>query len=126
MEMAQAQTKTTSGSLMDDAKRMGDDLFKVGRNVFLAGLGVVASTEEQARDMFDRLRKKGEEYRKDEDRIFVRATQEARELGSRFEQRFQKTVTGTLNRAGMPSRDEVRQLIERVEKLTRKVDDLAK
>lgn len=124
--MAQAQTQTTSGSMMDGAKKMGDDLMKVGRNVFLAGLGVVASTEEQARETFDRMRSKGEDFQKDEDRILVRATQEARELGSRFEQRVQKTFSGTLNRAGLPSHDEVRQLIQRVETLTRKVDELAK
>ena len=35
------------------------------------------------------------------------------------------TVTATLNRAGVPSRDEIQDLIGRLEVLTEKVDKLA-
>jgi len=123
--MAKAQAATMTDSLMDSAKRFGGDLRQTGRDVFLAGLGVVAATEEEARGFFDRMVDKGKTYEQDEDRLFGKAAHEFKELGERLEERVRKSVTTTLNRAGVPSRDEIQRLTERVEVLTRKVDQLA-
>jgi poly(hydroxyalkanoate) granule-associated protein len=111
---------------MDGTKTLADDLMKTGRSVFLAGLGLAASTEERAREVFDEMVAKGEELEKDEKKLVARVTREAKDLGDRVERQVQKTVTSTLNRAGVPSRDEILELTRRVETLTKKVDDLAK
>lgn len=94
-------------------------------NVFLAGLGVVASTQEKSREVFDRLIDKGKVYQSDDTRLLFRATHEVQELGQQLEERIQRTVSSTLHRAGIPSRDEIHELIKRMESLTRKVDKLA-
>ena len=122
--MAQAKTATATESVMDNAKQMGEDLTQAGKNALYAGLGVVAFTEEKARETFDRMVDMGKTFEKDQDKILSRATREAKELGQQLEQRAQKAVTTTLNRAGVPTSDEIHHLTERVEALTRKVDDL--
>ena len=124
MAQAQAKATTTTKEFLDGGKKLGEDLMKTGRNVFLAGLGLVASTEQQARKTFDDLVDKGEEYEKDEKKLFARATREAKELGQRVERQVNSTVKSTLNRAGAPSRDEIQELSSRVEALTEKVDAL--
>ena len=120
-----ARTETMTGSLADQARKFGDDLLQAGANLFHAGVGVVAATEEQARDTFGRMVDRGKQYESDEKRMFSRATREAREMGRQLEQQIEKTVAATLNRAGIPSREEIQQLGSRVEALTRKVDELA-
>ena len=122
--MTQARTATTTESFVDQAKKFGDELWQAGTSVFHAGVGVAVATEERARETFSRMVDKGKDYESDEDRLFSRATNEARELGRELEHRVEKVVTATLNRVGVPSRDEINRLGKRVETLTRKVDEL--
>ena len=122
--MAQAKTATVTECVMDHAKQMGEDLTQAGKNALYAGLGVVAFTEEKARETFDHMVDLGKSFEKDQDKLLSRATREAKEMGQQLEHRAQKAVSVTLNRAGIPSRDEIRHLTERVEALTRKVDGL--
>ena len=123
--MAQARTANMTESFVDGAKQMGEDVMQGGKNVLFAGLGVAVSTEQRAREMFDEMVNKGKAYEKDDATLLSRATQEASEFGQRFERQVQDTVNATLKRAGVPSRDEIRQLTTRVEALTRKLDELA-
>lgn len=123
--MAQAKTATMTESFVDNAKRMSEDLLDTGKNVFFAGLGIMATTEERAREVFDQMVDRGQTYEKDDSTLLSRATHEAKEFGGRLEQRAQNILAATLNRANVPSRDEIRHLTERVETLTRKVDALA-
>lgn len=112
----------------DNAKKLGDEAYKVGRNTWLAGLGLVALAEEETRGMFDRLVERGEKFEKSERNVFGkaydRASGEARKFGGKVEDTMQKGVGTVLHRAGIPSRDEIRILIERVETLSHKVDEL--
>ena len=79
--MTQARTKTTmTESFVEQAKKFGEEMKKAGTNVFHAGLGVVATTEEQARDTFDRMVDKGKDYGSEESRFVSRATREVKEL----------------------------------------------
>ena len=124
MAQAQAKANTTTEDFLHGSKKLGEDLMKTGRNVFLAGLGLVASTEQQARKVFDELVDKGEEFEKDEKKLIARASREAKELGQRVERQVNSTVKSTLHRAGAPSRDEIQELSSRVEALTEKVEAL--
>lgn len=118
--MAQAATQTANPT-RDLSKKVVDNV----NNVLLAGLGVVASAQEKSREVYSTLVDKGRDYKEDDTRLLSRATTEAKELGNQLEERIQQTVTSTLNRAGVPSRKEIQDLITRVEVLTRKVDKLA-
>ena len=114
-------TKNKTESWVDTTVKMGDDLAKTGRNFYLAGLGAVATAGEEARNVYDRFVSKGEQFEKSQDNLFTKA----KDVGRKVESRFQETVSATLNRAGVPSRDEIHTLVHRVEELTQKVDQLA-
>jgi len=112
----------------DQAKKMGEDVAKVGRNVWLVGLGAYSLAEEETREAFDRLVSRGEKFEKDEKNVVSRtidkASDRVKDLGHKVEDTVQSTVTAVLHRAGIPSRDEIRTLIDRVEELNRKVEKL--
>jgi poly(hydroxyalkanoate) granule-associated protein len=115
-------------SVTDQAKKMGDDVVKMGRNVWLAGLGVYSLADEETRKAVDELIKRGKKFEKDEKNVVSRtiddATGRAKDFGNKVEESVQETMTRTLHRAGLPTRDEIRVLIDRVEELTVKVDKL--
>lgn len=120
------KAKETMGeAVMDNAEWFGDEVMKAGRNTYLFGLGAMAAAEEEMRAMFDRMVHKGEDIDKDPKTVVGKAKHRAIEFGEMVEDRVQSTMSATLNRAGIPSRDEIRTLIHRVEKLTEKVDRLA-
>lgn len=119
---------TKSATVKDSAWKMGDEFVKLGRNVWLAGLGAVSLAEEETRGAFDKLINRGESFEKSDRNVMGKAldrtTERAKKIGSTVENKVQQTVTGVLQRAGVPSRDEIRRLIDRVEELNQKVESL--
>jgi poly(hydroxyalkanoate) granule-associated protein len=119
------KTKTT---MIDDVKKVGDDVRKAGRSMWLAGLGVVAYADEEARSLFDKLVDKGTTFEQSERNVVARRmddmTEKAREMGGKVGERVQGTVQGVMHRAGVPTSDEIQTLIQRVETLTSKVEKM--
>jgi polyhydroxyalkanoate synthesis regulator phasin len=115
--------------ICDRARKLGNEALHVGRGAWLVGLGALAVTEEQARSMVDRLRTKGEQVENGETGTVRQACRRvagrAKRLGAGMEERARQAVNAALHRAGVPSHDELRDLIDRVEKLTAKLDRLA-
>jgi poly(hydroxyalkanoate) granule-associated protein len=109
---------------------VSDEVVKAGRNVWLASLGALAMAEEEARGAFDRLVSRGEKVEKDENstvnKVVGGATSRAKDVRAKVEDTVQKSVAGVLQRTGIPSRDEIRTLIARVEELNKKVEKLHK
>ena len=116
-----ARTKKNH-TIVDTARQLGDDLYESGRKVWTAGLGAVALAEDKSRETFDHLVARGETF----DGIDTGVVAEAKKIGRDVEDRVQETVGKTLSRAGVPSREELHLLIDRVELLTAKVDEIAK
>ena len=112
----------------DNAKKLGDDVMNVGRNVWLAGLGAYSWVGEETRKTFDDLVNRGEKFEKDEKNVVTKtiddATAKAKDFGTKVEDTVHDTVTTVLHRAGVPSHDEIRTLIDRVEELNKKVEKL--
>ena len=112
----------------DQAKKFGDDVVNAGRNVWLAGLGAYSWAEEESRKTFDSLIDRGQKFEKDEKNVVGKtiddATTRAKDFGTKVEDTVHDTVTTVLHRAGVPSRDEIRTLIARVEELNKKVEKL--
>jgi len=123
-----AKKVTPLESVKEQAREMREDARKAGRNVWLAGLGVVATAEEQAREVYDHLLVKGEEFENREDtklgELFDTVTTEVKTIEKKVEDGIQSSVATVLYRIGVPSRGEIQTLIDRVETLTKKVDGL--
>ena len=120
---------TKSATVKDNAWKMGDEFVKMSRNVWLAGLGAVSLAEEETRSAFDNLINRGENFEKSDRNVmskaFDRTSERAKKLGSEVEDKVQQTVSNALQRAGVPSRDEIRRLIDRVEELNQKIEKLS-
>ena len=112
-------------------KNLAKDLQASAHQIWLAGLGALAVAEEEGGKVFKSLVEKGEgmeergkkglqDVSKRMKSAKGKAEKELEKLGDSFDDR----VAGALNRLGVPTRSEVKKLIDRVEALTKKVDQL--
>ena len=89
--------------------------------VWLAGLGALALTEEEGTRFFRTLVKKGEGFERQTSRRLEKAAESARQSSgaamARIESRFDDTMSGVLNRLGVPTKREIDSLARRVEGL---------
>ena len=111
-------------TLNENVKKATDTARDTGKTFYFAGLGAFATAEEETKGFFDRLVDRGKTYDENRTDYVKEATKRARTIGQKVEDRVETNVAKTLNRVGVPSRKEIRTLINRVEKLTKKVDEL--
>ena len=104
------------------------------RQIWLAGLGAFAKTQEEGTKLFDALVAHGKEI---EERSKKAAEDKAEEVSStvkgrtteafdKLERVFQDRVARALNRLGVPTNDDVRELSRRVETLNASIQELLK
>lgn len=115
---------------MDKTAELRDGLYRTGREIWLAGLGVVATVGEEARSAFETLVERGKAVEARDDKTVVgRAMgemgQQVRKVGQKVEDGLQETSKAVLHRFGVPSHAEIQALISRVEQLSAKVDTIA-
>jgi len=101
--------------------------------VWLAGLGALATAEEEGGKAFKNLVHKGERYQKsfkkpvgDAKKRVEGTVKEVRgraeKTWKKVEHAFDHQVTMALHRLGVPSRKEIADLTQRVERLTRRLE----
>ncbi len=103
-------------------KRLGGELRESAGRIWLAGLGALATAEEEGGKLFRNLVERGESFdgpdpvgaatRKARD-----ARQQAGKAMGKVEEAFDQRVTEALHRVGVPTRREIEALTERIEKL---------
>lgn len=107
------------------------------QKIWLAGLGALATAEEEGGKLFKNLVKKGEAYEskakgkleglKDQvEDVAGKARKTATGAWDRVEEAWDDKVAGTLRRIGVPSKDEISHLTRRVEELTAMVESKAR
>jgi|GEM_PF-438951 len=146
---AGARKKTADKGGLLDLQRILDfpaGLAENAREVWMAGIGALSTVEEAGQAVFDELVKKGELWERESRQKLVGAKQQAGtaaekavaaaqdlgkkpgQLAAEAEAQLQRivedTVEGVLHRLGVPTHEEVRELIRRVESLSGKVDTL--
>ena len=109
-----------------NVKELQKDLVSSTRKVWLAGLGVLATAEEEGKNLFGELVERGKKIetrgRKSWDKTRKEIESTTDEIGGKLDQR----VSEILQRMGVPSSSQVEELTDRVEKLTGQVERLAK
>lgn len=117
--------KKTSGD-----KDIRGELKESAQRIWLAGLGALVVAEEEGSKMFQTLVEKGKDW---EDQRKEQAEAKWSEGRSRvgqkiddLEQELEDRITHAMHRFGVPSRNEIRDLSDRVEELTEKIDALHK
>jgi len=121
---SKTETHPVNSSVLDSANQ-----------IWLAGLGAFAKTQEEGGKVFESLVKQGEEL---EARTMKAANAKVEEMRGRveevrdkatgrldkLEQVFQDRVARALNRLGVPSNDDIQALIQHVESLDKTVQQM--
>lgn len=124
------------------------DALEAANNIWLAGVGALATTQEEGGKLFKRLVKKGEKVdlssRTGVDDTVDKAREKVGEAKDRIEDQvdkakgavssawgdltstFDEQLGAALHRLGVPTRDEIKTLTARVEALIEKVGDVPK
>jgi len=98
--------------------------------VLLAGIGVVALTQEEVEKFVAKLVERGEIAEKDGRKmlkdVMERRKQKAEEVRSDTEEKVDKRLDEMLARLNVPTRDDIEALSKQIATLTRKVNALQK
>jgi poly(hydroxyalkanoate) granule-associated protein len=109
-----------------------DDLRQSAQKIWLAGLGALAVAEEEGTKLFNRLVDRGSTY-ESEAKERAQETGEAAKEGAKTAARtardaardvqdaFDRSMERLFQRTGVPSRDEIHRLTEKVEELNAKI-----
>jgi len=123
-----------------DLKDLPDEVTGRAREIWLAGLGALSRLEQEGDKVFESLVERGKDYEDKRSQQFKEATENFRQqqeslthdVSKRLddatksvEKAVSDTLSGTLGRIGVPTRDEVRGLSRRVGELSEKLDALS-
>ena len=113
------------------AKQVQTDITENAHQIWLAGLGAVATAQEEGSKVFKGLVKKGQEFenvgkgRVEQAKGAVTGVKVVAEsYWETFERALDEKVTGVIHRMGVPTKEEIDVLTERVENLTAAIDNL--
>lgn len=126
----------TNNKKIPEPEPLRDELTERGREVWLAGLGALATVEEEGSKLFTRLINRGREFEEERRDEIDEAKEKARErrdealaqleeAGEETQSKIAETVNNALERFGVPTQKEVDRLSARVEALSQQVEDLA-
>jgi poly(hydroxyalkanoate) granule-associated protein len=116
-------------------KKLQDDLKESAHRIWLAGLGALAAAEQEGSKVFNRLVDRGRDvesrgkvdFKDQVDQAKVKVDQAKAKVEDTVENwtaKLDETVTSTLHRLGVPTREEIRNLTRRVEELNAKIETL--
>jgi len=122
---------TTTGTEKNVQEELKDSVHRI----WLAGLGALAAAEEEGSKLFSRLVDRGRdveakgkvEVDKVNEKLRVevdRAKAKAESAFDNWGDKLDEKLTSALHRLGVPTRDEIRNLTQRVEELNAKVETL--
>jgi poly(hydroxyalkanoate) granule-associated protein len=117
-----------------DIKDMEKNVSETARQIWLAGLGALATAKDEGTKLYDTLIEKGAEFekkgKKEIESLMDSVKTMAKETESSVTHKVTDTIDDTIKRVlerfDIPSRDEVKTLISKVETLAKKVEDLTK
>lgn len=116
-------------------KNTQDEIKDSVHRIWLAGLGALAAAEEEGSKLFSRLVDRGRdveskgkvEVDKVNEKVRTEVDKAKAKAESAFEtwgEKFDEKLTAALHRLGVPTRDEIHNLTQRVEDLNSKVEHL--
>jgi len=119
-----AKTRRDWRSYTDPAT-LREDLGKAARNVWLAGLGVMATADEEARRVFADLVEEGKgldaRRRNAVGRLRDEIGHRVETVRTRVAEGAQELSSAALHRLGVPTHADIQALLERVERLSKRV-----
>lgn len=146
MEVTEPLDNTSETTGSEKVKKAAEGVASTFRSIWLAALGVPLAAAEGGSDLFHYLVKKGEvfesrsaEHLKSAGETAGRAAEKvsttvgetikdfggkARNFAGKSEEAFDRKVTDILKSTGVPTKEDLQSLRERVDELTKKLDDV--
>lgn len=132
--MAETKTQKKKENRFEELQK---ELAERGRDVWLAGLGALATVEEEGSKLFTRLIERGKKYENTSSKQIKelaervteqqkKAVERAEETTSAAQSALENSVDKALERFGVPTRSEVNDLSDKVDKLSKQIDQLSK
>ena len=113
------------------AKQVQTEIVENAHQIWLAGLGAVATAQEEGGKLFKSLVEKGQDFEKlgknkvDQAKGAVSGVKVVAEsYWDTFERTLDDKMAGVIHRMGVPTKDEIDTLTERVENLTASIEKL--
>lgn len=121
----------------ESGAHLSEKIKESARQIWLAGLGAYNKAEEDAGKIFEKLVKEGEEIENKTRGVVekrIKAVEEtvgevkekATGTWDKLESVFDQRVSRAINRLGLPSKSDVRELNEKIDKLNEKIKKLEK
>lgn len=103
------------------------ELVDAAQKMWLAGLGVVTLAQEESGKLFDTLIEAGKQVEKampSPTAALKGASDGAEQVWEKFVELIDQQVTAALHRLGVPTKDEIDKLTQRIEQLTESIEAL--
>lgn len=108
--------------------RTPPDVGELSHSIWLAGLGALAEADRTGRALFDDLVDRGRRVERDQlkavDRFVARASESVEGVGEGLRRRIQGGVEVALHRANLPSRDDLKVLAARLDRLAERIESM--
>ena len=111
--------ETTTGTEKNTQEELKDSVHRI----WLAGLGALAAAEEEGSKLFSKLVDRGRDV-ESKGKVEVDKVAKAESAFENWGEKFDEKLTSALHRLGVPTRDEIHNLTQRVEELNSKVEHL--
>lgn len=105
--------------------KLPEELKESAHKIWLAGLGALATAEEEGGKIFKKLVEKGEGLEARGKETLEDAKTKVTNVWDEVEGKVDEKVTAALHRMGVPSREEIQKLTKKVEELSKKIEQLA-
>lgn len=107
-----------------------NSMVALARKVLLAGMGAVALAQEEVEDFVTRLVDRGEIAEKDGRRlisdVLERRKKDVKKVGGRVSDGLEETIETVLHRMNIPTKEDINHLTQKINTLTKKVEELKK
>lgn len=124
-------TSTQTGT----ERNVQEEIKESVHRIWLAGLGALAVAEEEGGKVFSRLVDRGrdveakgkvevDKMKADAERFNEKVKAKAESTFETWGDKFDEKLTATLRRLGVPTREEIRNLTQKVEELNAKIEQL--
>jgi len=127
--MTRKQQSEAKAGAVRETRELGMEVRDAGRHVWLAGLGAIHSVDHGSRELFSDLVARGRRFEARQRPVlegrFRKIGNRVGAFRDRLEHGVEDRLAHTLKRFGVPDRDDVHLLIDRIEQLTRKVEGLS-
>lgn len=110
---------------MGKKKSVSDDLKDSANKIWLAGLGALSMAEEEGDKLFKKLVNRGEEYQSGLKEPVDKATGKVKGTVKKVETMVDDQMTAALHRLGVPTRKEISELTDKVDRLTKTIEEMA-